>query len=51
VITLYKKGSNDKMKASVYLRIAYLMENGRYEEAKNAIEQFLSIIDNECRRW
>ncbi len=40
---------NDR--ASVYWRIAYLMENGRYEEAKDVIKQFLSIIDNECRHW
>jgi len=41
---------------SVYWRITYLMNDGRYEEssykeAKDAIKEFLSIIDNECRRW
>ena len=29
---------------SVYWIISYLMENGRYEEAEYAIEQFLSMI-------
>ena len=38
-------------KNSVYLRITYLMNDGRHEEAKDAIKEFLSIIDNECRRW
>ncbi len=42
--------------ASVYLRITYLMDYGRYkegsyEEAKDVIKEFLSIIDNECRHW
>ena len=37
--------------ASVYWRITSLMSGGRYEEAKDAIKEFLSIIDNECRRW
>lgn len=36
---------------SVYWRITLLLDNSRYEEAKDAIKQFLSIIDNECRRW
>ena len=34
---------------SVYWKIVRLMNDGRYVEAKGAIEQFLSIIDNECR--
>ena len=41
---------------SIYWRITYLMNDGRYEEssykeAKDAIKGFLLIIDNECRRW
>ena len=36
---------------SVYLRIKYLMEHYRYKEAKDAIKEFLSIIDKECRQW
>ena len=36
---------------SVYWRISTLLSDRRYEEAKDAIKQFLSIIDNECRRW
>ena len=36
---------------SVYWRITSLMGSERYEEAKDAIKEFLSIIDNECRRW
>ena len=36
---------------SVYRRISELLDSRRYEEAKDAIKQFLSIIDNECRRW
>ena len=36
---------------SVYWRIATLLNDHRYGEAKDAIKQFLSIIDNECRRW
>ena len=36
---------------SVYWRITTLLNDRRYEEAKDAIKQFLSIIDNECRRW
>ena len=35
---------------SVYWIIKYLVENGRYKEAKDALKKFLSIIDNECRR-
>ena len=39
---------------SIYWRIAYLMNDGRYEEssykeAKDAIKKFLSIIDKECQ--
>ena len=34
---------------SVYRRIVHLLGDSRYEEAKDAIKQFLSIIDNECR--
>lgn len=37
--------------ASMYWRINILLNDRRYEEAKDAIKQFLSIIDNECRRW
>jgi len=37
--------------ASVYWRIAAFLNDRRYGEAKDAIKQFLSIIDNECRRW
>ena len=37
--------------SSVYLRIEYLLDDGRYEEAKDAIKEFLSIIDKECLRW
>ena len=33
---------------SVYLRITYLYEESRDEEAKDAIKEFLSIIDKEC---
>ncbi len=44
-------GPCDNDKASVYRRIRYLLDASRVEEAKDAIEQFLSIIDNECRRW
>ena len=40
---------NDK--ASVYRRITYLFDAFKDEEAKDAIKEFLSIIDNECRRW
>ena len=36
---------------SVYWRVSTLLNERRYEEAKDAIKQFLSIIDNECRRW
>ena len=36
---------------SVYQRIGYLMDDSSYEEAKDAIKEFLSIIDNECRQW
>ena len=36
---------------SAYWRICALLKNRRYGEAKDAIKQFLSIIDNECRRW
>ena len=36
---------------SVYWRIPTLLDYRRYEEAKDAIKEFLSIIDNECRRW
>ena len=36
---------------SVYWRIKYLMNHGRYREAKGAIRWFLSMIDNECLRW
>ena len=34
---------------SVYLRITYFMDDGRYEEAKDVIKEFLSIIDKECQ--
>lgn len=34
---------------AAYWKIARLMKDGQYVEAKGAIEQFLSIIDNECR--
>ena len=37
--------------SSVYRRVSKLLDCRRYEEAKGAIKQFLSIIDNECRRW
>ena len=40
---------NDK--SSVYLMIKHHLDDGRYEEAKDAIKWFLSIVDNECRRW
>ena len=41
---------NDKY--SVYRRIGYLLDdNSSYEEAKDAIKEFLSIVDKECRRW
>ena len=36
---------------SVYWQVSELLNERRYEEAKDAIKQFLSIIDNECRRW
>ena len=36
---------------SVYLQVTELLNDRRYEEAKDAIKEFLSIIDNECRRW
>ena len=36
---------------SVYRWVSELLDDRRYEEAKDAIKQFLSIIDNECRRW
>ncbi len=36
---------------SVYRRIRYLMDDSSYEEAKDAIKKFLSIIDKECSRW
>ena len=36
---------------SIYEEITSLMSSERYEEAKDAIKEFLSIIDNECRRW
>ena len=35
---------------SVYWRIRYLLDDSSYEEAKDAIKEFLSIIDKECRR-
>ena len=38
---------NDK--ASVYRRITDHLNASRDEEAKDAIKEFLSIIDNECR--
>ena len=39
-------------KDSVYRKIGYLLDdNSSYEEAKDAIKEFLSIIDKECRRW
>ena len=38
-------------KDSVYRRIILLMGNSSYKKAKYAIKRFLSIIDNECRRW
>lgn len=36
---------------SIYRSIETLTNDRRYEEAKDAIKQFLSIIDNECHRW
>ena len=50
----WRKDSNfpcDKDLDSVYRSIKTLLNERRYEEAKDAIKQFLSIIDNECRRW
>ena len=41
----------DKDLDSIYRSIATLLNDRRHEEAKDAIKQFLSIIDNECRRW
>ena len=38
-------------KDSVYRRIILLMGKSNYKKAKYAIKRFLSIIDNECRRW
>lgn len=38
-------------KASVYLKITNHFDASSYEEAKDAIKTFLSIIDNECSRW
>ena len=34
---------------SIFWRITYLMNDGRYEVAKGAIKKFLSIIDKECQ--
>ena len=34
---------------SIYWRIIYLINNGSYKEAKDAIKEFLSIIDKECQ--
>lgn len=36
---------------SLYWRIVHRFNASRDEEAKDAIKEFLSIIDNECRRW
>ena len=36
---------------SAYWQVSELLNDRRYGEAKDAIKQFLSIIDNECRRW
>lgn len=36
---------------SPYWQASELLYDRRYGEAKDAIKQFLSIIDNECRRW
>ena len=50
----WRKDSNfpcDKDLDSIYRIIKTLLDDRRYEEAKDAIKQFLSIIDNECRRW
>ena len=40
---------NDK--DSVYWRITRLFDASKDEEAKDAIKEFLSMIDKECRRW
>ena len=40
---------NDK--DSMYWRITCLFDASRHEEAKDAIKEFLSIIDKECSRW
>ena len=40
-----------KDETSVYLRIEYLLDDSSYKEAKDAIKEFLSIIDKECLRW
>lgn len=40
---------NDK--ASVYRRITDHFDANRDEEAKDAIKEFLSMIDKECSRW
>ena len=50
----WRKDSNfpcDKDLDSIYRSITTLLNYRRYEEAKDAIKRFLSIIDNECRRW
>lgn len=41
----------DNDEDSMYLRIKHFLDDNKYEEAKDAIKQFLSIIDKECRRW
>ena len=50
----WRKGCNypcEIDKDSMYWEIKFLIKKGRYEEAEYAIKKFLSIIDNECRRW